>query len=177
MSRKIVRSIDVVFLEDQLVDDGDNVEKNSSSIEIPIRIASVVPSTVSANHGGELQEGDGVIKNENDPIVNDVEPTEQVDGELSLPPYEPPLRRFTRERQPSPRYPPNEYVMLIDGGEPETYQEAILHESKQEWVKAMQEEVRSFLENHTYDSMKLPQGKKDLKKKRVYILKTENNDS
>ena len=62
----------------------------------------------------------------------------QVDGELPLPPYEPPLRRSTRERQPFMRYPPNEYVMLIDGGEPKTYQEAILHESKKEWVKAMQ---------------------------------------
>ena len=109
-----------------------------------------------ANHGGELQEGDGVTENEDDPIVDDVEPTEQVDGELPLPPYEPPLRRSTRERQPSTRYHPNEYVMLTDGGEPEIYQEAILHESKKEWVKAMQEEVRSLLENHTYDLVKLP---------------------
>ena len=31
LSRKIVRSRDVVFLEDQLVDDGDKVEKASSS--------------------------------------------------------------------------------------------------------------------------------------------------
>ena len=46
--------------------------------------------------------------------------------------------------------------MLTDEGELETYQEAILHESKKEWVKAMQEEVRSLLENHTYDLVKLP---------------------
>ena len=85
-----------------------------------------------ANHRGELQEGDGVIENEDDPIVDDVEPTEQVDGELPLPPYEPPLRRSTRESQPSTRYPPNAYVMLTDGREIETYQEAILHESKKE---------------------------------------------
>ena len=109
-----------------------------------------------ANHGEELQEGDGVIENEDDPIADDVEPTKQVDGELPLPPYEPPLRISTRERQPSTRYPPNEYVMLTDGGEPETYQEAILHERKKEWVKAMQEEVRSLLENHTFPLVKLP---------------------
>ena len=54
LSRKIVRSRDVVFLEDQLVDDGDKVEKASSSVEIPIRIDPVVPPTVYANHGGEL---------------------------------------------------------------------------------------------------------------------------
>ena len=108
--------------------------------------------------GRHIQEGDGVIENEDDPIVDDVEPTEQVDRELPLPPYEPPLRRSTKERQPSTRYPSTEYVMLIDGGEPETYQKAILHKSKKEWVKAMQEEVRSLLENHTYYLVKLPQG-------------------
>ena len=68
LSKKIVKSRDVVFLEDQLVDDGDKVEKASSSAEIPIRIDPVVPPTVYANHGGELQEGDIVIENEDDPI-------------------------------------------------------------------------------------------------------------
>ena len=67
--------------------------------------------------------------------------------------------------------------MLSYGGEPETYQEAILHESKKEWVKSMQEEVRSLLENHTYDLVKLPQGKKALRNEWVYRLKTENNGS
>ena len=46
--------------------------------------------------------------------------------------------------------------MLSDGGEPETYQEVILHESKKEWVKVMQEEVRFLLEDNTYDLVKLP---------------------
>ena len=166
LSRKIVKSRDdVVFLKDQLVDDGDKVKKASSSSEIPIRIDPIVPPTMYANHGGELQESDGVIENEDDPMVDDVESTEQVDRELPLPPYEPPLRRSTKEIQPSTRYPPNEYVMLSDGGEPKTYQEAILHESKKEWVKAMQEEVRSLLKNHTYDLLKLPQGKKALRNK------------
>ena len=130
LSRKIVRSIDAMFLEDQLVDDGDKVYKSSSSIEILIRIGPFVPPTVHANHGGELQESHGVTENEDDPIVDDVEPHEQVDGELPQPFYEPPLGRSTSEHQPSTRYPPNEYVMLSDGGEPYTYQEAILHESK-----------------------------------------------
>ena len=53
MSRKIFRSGDVVFLEDQLVADADKVEKASSSVEIPIRIDPVVPPIVHANHGGD----------------------------------------------------------------------------------------------------------------------------
>ena len=98
MSRKIVKSKDVVFLEDHLVDDGVKVEKSSSSIEITIRIdplVPLVPPTMHANHGGELQESDGVIENEDGPIVDDVEPTEQVDGEFPLPQYESLLRRST----------------------------------------------------------------------------------
>ena len=55
-------------LEDQLVDDGDKAEKTSSSTKIPIRIDSVIPPTMHANHGGELQEGDGVIENEDGPL-------------------------------------------------------------------------------------------------------------
>ena len=43
-----------MFLEDQLVGDGDEVEKASSSAEIPIRIDPVVPPSMYANHRGEL---------------------------------------------------------------------------------------------------------------------------
>ena len=41
----------------------------------------------------------------------------------------------------------------------------------------MQEEMQSLHENHTYDLVKLPQGKRALKNKWVYRLKTENNSS
>ena len=54
MSKRIVKSRDVVFIEDQLVDDGDKVEKASSSTEISIRIDLFVPPTGHANHEGEL---------------------------------------------------------------------------------------------------------------------------
>ena len=39
----------------------------------------------------------GHHKNKDDLTFDDVEPIEQVDGELSLPPSEPPLRRSTSE--------------------------------------------------------------------------------
>ena len=38
MSKKIVRSRDIVFLEDQFVGDDDKVEKASCSVEIPARL-------------------------------------------------------------------------------------------------------------------------------------------
>ena len=43
-----------MFLEDQLVDDGDKVKKANSSAEIPIIIDPVSP-TMHANNGGKSQ--------------------------------------------------------------------------------------------------------------------------
>ncbi|KAL6327382.1 hypothetical protein AAG906_019072 [Vitis piasezkii] len=78
-----------------------------------------------------------------DAAEDDVEP--EIEGEPS--PQEPlpqtQLRRSTREKQPSRKYSSNEYVMISDQGEPETYQEA------------MKEEMKSLHENHTYDLARL----------------------
>ena len=49
------------------------------------------------------------------------------------------------------------------------------HQHNSEWVKTIQEEMKSLNENHTYDLVKLPKGKRALKNKWVYRLKTENN--
>ena len=46
---------------------------------------------------------------------------------------------------------------------------------KIEWVKAMQEEMKSLNEKHTYDSVKLPKRKRALKNKWVYKLKIKND--
>lgn len=55
--------------------------------------------------------------------------------------------------------------MIIDMGERKTHQEIIAHEKKQEWLRAMRDEMKSLHENHTYDLVKPPNGKKALKKK------------
>ena len=110
-----------------------------------------------------------------DPLPADVEPVEENPTE---PPVEPQImRRSTRERQPSTRYSVSDYVMLTDGGEPETYQEVMSHEKKGEWLSAMQDEMNSLHENHTYDLVKLPKDKRALKNKWVFRLKTEENSS
>ena len=46
---------------------------------------------------------------------------------------------------------------------------------KNEWAKALQEEMKYLNENYTYDLVKLPKGNRALENKWVYRLKTENN--
>ena len=55
--------------------------------------------------------------------------------------------------------------MLTDGREPEYFEKAMSHQHKSEWIKAMQKEMKSLNENHRYDLMKLPKGKRALKNK------------
>ena len=55
--------------------------------------------------------------------------------------------------------------MLIDGGEPECFEEVMSHQYGNEWVKTMQEEMRFLNENYIYDLVKLLKGKRALKNK------------
>ena len=45
------------------------------------------------------------------------------------------------------------------------------NQNKDEWVKAMKEEIKSLHENNTYELVKLPKGKKLLKNKWVFKIK------
>ena len=85
-----------------------------------------------------------------------------------------PLRRSTRDRHPSTRYSADDYVLLTDGGEPESYEEAMEDENKMKWVDAMQDEMKSLHENHSFELVKLPKGKRALKNRWVYRVKQEN---
>jgi len=87
-----------------------------------------------------------------------------------------PLRRSSRDRVPSTRYPSDQYVVLLsDGSEPECFVDVMEDEHRKEWMKAMQEEMDSLHKNHTYELVKFPKGKKALKNKWVYRIKQEEH--
>ena len=76
------------------------------------------------------------------------------------------------ERGESPeRFPDEDRVVLTDEGEPESFEEAKNDTHNRKWLSAMQEEMDSLHENHTYELIELPRGKKALRNKWVFKLK------
>ena len=87
---------------------------------------------------------------------------------------QPTIRRSTRESRPPARFIPSfNHLLVTDSGEPESYIEAMQHNSRREWEKSMQEEMDSLQQNQTWDLVKLPKGKRALQNKWVYRLKEE----
>ncbi|GJW86542.1 putative RNA-directed DNA polymerase [Tanacetum coccineum] len=180
MRRKLVRSRDVVFEEDLTLKDVKKAERET----IPqhnddlIDLDPVPPKHFDSQFGDDIQ-------NDEEQGADDVDAQEQpnldedVHPELPVPDMPPflPLRRSTRDHHPSTRYSAHEYVLLTDGGEPECYAEAMEDEHKKEWFEAMEDEMNSLHENNTFELVKLPKGKRALKNKWVYKLKTEEHTS
>ena len=81
-----------------------------------------------------------------------------------------------KERKGPIRYA-SQYVLLNDEGEPLCYKEAMVHEHKEKWLSAMQDEMDSMHENYTYDLVELPKGKREPRNKWVYKVKTGEVDS
>ena len=69
-----------------------------------------------------------------------------------------------------------EYQLLTEGGEPESYEESLKDVHQEKWMEAMQDEIKSLHENHTFDLVQLPKGRRALKNKWVFRLKTEENN-
>ena len=88
-----------------------------------------------------------------------------------------PLGRSTRDKHPFTRYFVDDYVLLTDGEELESYDEAMGDENKITWVDAIQDEMKSLHENHSFELVKLPKGKRALKNRWVYKVKQEKHTS
>ena len=82
------------------------------------------------------------------------------------------VRRYPlRGRRPPQRFSDVEHVLLTDEGELESFEEAKKDTHNRKWLSAMQDEMDSLHENHTYELTELPKGKRELRNKWVYKLK------
>jgi hypothetical protein len=75
-------------------------------------------------------------------------------------------RKSTRLSIPPEQYSPSLYCLLLtDSSEPECYEEAVQVDTKNKWEKGMKEEMDSLVNNHTWDLVQLPTGKRALQNK------------
>ena len=65
--------------------------------------------------------------------------------------------------------------MTPEEGEPQSYAEAIVGQSKDKWLEAMQEEMDPLEQNTTYELMELPQGRRALKNKWIFKVKIDGS--
>ena len=160
-NRKIIRSRNVIFNEQvmykdmsTIVSDITNIDQKKSEF---VNFDKLIESIVQ-------KRGEEDKKNVNS----------QVDQ--STPVAE--VRRSSRNIRPPHRYSPTlNYLLLIDGGEPECYDETLQDENSSKWELAMKDEMDSLLRNQTWELNELPVGKKALHNKWVYRIKNEHDGS
>ena len=142
--QKIVISRDVVFHEHETIEDMEkNVSGGKLTYEGVADLTTKQTSLESATNETEMFESEPgtelkelVIEEEESGGDSD---TGGVDQGEKIPLLEegPQLRRTTRGRQPSIRYPSSEYILIADEGELEIIQEVQSHKDKDCWIKSM----------------------------------------
>lgn len=150
--KKVIRSRDVVFNENQFYDfnPGTTSDKCSRSSDV------IVPTPDENDHVREEVPEAEQEEEDEDFDQGDSQQAEELGNDSSSEIHSPEVRRSERGLVPSRKYPESEYLLLTEEGEPETFQEAISLENKQAWMQAMQEEMESLQKNNTYDLVELP---------------------
>lgn len=154
--QKIIRSRDVIFNEKVMYKDRDKSASKSQSVTYNEHVELE-----------EISENDLNSRIQNNPenLIPQTEP--------HTPTPTPKLRRSEKESKPTQRWSPSLYYLLLsDGGEPESYDEALQVDDSIKWESAMQDEMDLLMANQTQELTKLPVGKKALHNKWVYRVNT-----
>ncbi|RDY06218.1 hypothetical protein CR513_09841, partial [Mucuna pruriens] len=152
VEKKLARSRDVQFMEDQTIEDIDKVKKstlekdNSLSeidlVRMPIHDLDTTDNNVQngeQHNYGDQQLGDGFDV----PLDDDAEEEQEMSQDENLGDApELPSIQLRRQRQSSIRYTSDEYVTLKDGEELECYQESMESEERQ---KAWQSKLQKYV--------------------------------
>ena len=127
----MIRSRDAVFYENENLADFEKTEKPKATVgDVP----NLTPTSSFSNNVTNREE----VQDENygdEPTEFDADESASVDGDdvtdtdgVKQGEQPPPLemvetqvRRSTRERRPSTRYPTSEYTMITEEGEPESF--------------------------------------------------------
>ena len=144
-NRKIIRNRNVIFNEPVMYKDRSTVVPDVTEIDQKksefVNLDELTESTVQKR--GE-------------------EDKENVDSQVNQGTSIAKVRRSSRTIRSPQHYSPGlYYLLLIDGGEPEFYDKALLDENLSKWELAMKDEMDSFLGNQTWELTELPVGWKN----------------
>ncbi|KAI4334942.1 hypothetical protein L6164_013639 [Bauhinia variegata] len=153
VKKKLVRSRDVIFMEDQSIEDIDKAEKSKSSSVGGLVDLDPTPTLVSMTL-------DVVEHDNNDEHVQDVQ-VENNGGDNTV--VDTPAHRVVNE----PTVPLKR----------SSYEDVMETEDKAKWIASMNDEMKSLYDNHTFELVKLPKGKKVLNNRWIYRLKNEGSAS
>ena len=172
----MIRSRDIVFMEEKTIVDWESEMKRTSSEltdrdqleetrvytdESRISIEDQYEPTGFRQETEATGRGQNAETGQDPESDSDEEPTEEPVAENQG-------RRYPlRERRAPRRFPDEEHVLLTDEGDPKSFQEAKEDTHNRKWLSAMQDEMDSLHENHTYELMELPKGKRTLRNKWV----------
>jgi hypothetical protein len=160
-NRKVIRSRNVIFNEQVMYKDRSSTKLDDVKVEQ--KKSEFVNLDEFSNN---TMQNSGQEEKENaDPQVEQCTPAITV-------------RRSSRNIRPPQRFSPSLfYILLTDGGEPESYDEALQIEDSIKWELAMKDEMNSLMTNQTWELTVLPQKKKALHNKWVYRVKEEHDGS
>uniref|UniRef100_A0A2N9HGE9 Integrase catalytic domain-containing protein n=1 Tax=Fagus sylvatica TaxID=28930 RepID=A0A2N9HGE9_FAGSY len=160
-NRKVIRSRNVIFNEQVMYKDRSSTKLDDVKVEQ--KKSEFVNLDEFSNN---TMQNSGQEEKENaDPQVEQCTPTITV-------------RRSSRNIRPPQRFSPSLfYILLTDGGEPESYDEALQIEDSIKWELAMKDEMNSLMTSQTWELIELPQRKKALHNKWVYRVKEEHDGS
>ncbi|KAK8926157.1 hypothetical protein KSP39_PZI018485 [Platanthera zijinensis] len=125
VEKKLVRSRDAVFSEDQIV--GDPEETCEIEVDSPTTAELPIVGDDDTEEAVEPEPAQGTDTLPDHDITTDGEPgaAEDIADDIPAPAPEPALRRSDRARHPPARYSTSEFILLTDAGEPESYVEAV----------------------------------------------------
>lgn len=160
---KLIRSRDVIFEEKIL--EQKRVVTNPMPIELPNQLQNSESRTQDRVDDADVQSDEGEE-------FWDPEDGSQEEAERT----QPCLRDRATIKRPQWL---EDYVMQISTvlPEPESYSEAMKSDQRNQWMEAMDCEIKALHENKTWDLEELPSGKRPISNKWVYRVKTNADGS
>lgn len=175
---KLIRSRDVIFEETTV--------KQKKAVAIPesVECSDQHRDTMSKEDDSDKTKYDydiQVEEDENDDIWDPDDDAEECDykgAEISRDVIEDCRRLRDRITLNAPQKF-EDYVTHLPTSfqEPETFNEAIKSDQKDQWMEAMNREMKALHENKTWDLVNLPQGKKAISNKWAYKIQTNADGS